>query len=77
MHGKDVGEGVTITRAMLSFPLYKVPILVMASPQGLPYIPLTWDLFFILENMYRRSSHYGGLLDLRSPRLVGQGRSKI
>jgi hypothetical protein len=44
MHGKDVGEGVTITRAMLGSALYKTPILVTASPQGLTYHTY-WDLF--------------------------------
>jgi hypothetical protein len=44
MHGKDAGEGVTITRAMLGSVLYKTPILVTAFPQGLAYHTY-WDLF--------------------------------
>ncbi len=46
MHGKDVGEGVTITRAMLGSALYKAPILVTPSPQGLPYTPHLLGTFF-------------------------------
>ncbi len=44
MHGKDVGEGVTITRATLGSTLHKTPILAMAFPQGLAYHTY-WDLF--------------------------------
>jgi len=47
MHGKDVGEGITITRAMLGSALYKTPILVTASPLGALHTVCTGTFFHI------------------------------